>query len=76
MQVILIIVVLVMIQIYQYVSSLFKNKVGPNGDVIRKAGPYDYFIGQGVTFVYQLMIINLGGVYRDLAAKICYDENH
>ena len=44
--------------------------------MIRKAGPYDYFIGQGITFVYQLMIINLGGIYRDLAAKICYDENH
>lgn len=50
--------------------------MGANGEILQKAGPYDYFIGQGITFVYQLMIINLGAVYRDLATKITYDENH
>lgn len=65
-----------MIQVYQYISSFFKNKFDANGLIILKAGPYDYYIGQAITFVYQLMIINLGAVYRDLSTKITYDENH
>jgi len=45
------------IQLYGKVTSIFKEHKDAQGNITRKAGPYDYFLGQGVTFVYQMLLI-------------------
>ena len=48
----MIIIVLVMINIYQYISSFFKDKKNAAGLIIKKADALDVLIGQAITFVY------------------------
>ena len=44
--------VVIGLQMYGKVSAIFKDKKDADGNVIKKAGPYDYFLGQATTFLY------------------------
>lgn len=68
--------VVVGLQLYGKVTSIFKEKKDEAGNITRKAGPYDYFLGQAVTFFYQMLIIQFAETYMQLAKKITYNENH
>jgi hypothetical protein len=63
-------------ELYSKVSALFKDKMDADGNIVHKAAPIDFFLGQAVTFFYQLIIIKFGNTYKSLATTITYNENH
>jgi hypothetical protein len=72
----MIILVVVTMTLYGRLKGLFGAKKDANGNVTRLAGPYDWFIVQGMTFFYQMVIIKMGATYKGLATTITYNENH
>ena len=70
----MIVLVVVTMTAYGKLKGLFGDKK-VDGKVV-KGGPYDWFIVQGMTFFYQMVIIKMGATYKGLAATITYNENH
>lgn len=72
----MIILVVVTMTLYGRVKGFFGKKTDAAGNVTQKGGPYDWFIVQGMTFFYQMIIIKMGATYKGLATTITYNENH
>lgn len=64
------------LQLYGKVTGIFNTKKDAEGNVTYKATPLDFFLGQAVTFFYQMLITEFANTYMKLAKKITYNENH